>query len=175
MCYGYVNLTSPPQQKSRKPRHLIRSTKYRQAAYLDFIRPNTQTIEEEEALSHDTEVDQRWKEYFKNPHQPKRCILRGLVFDEVAGHTLRYTDTSNGYLLHSGQQALWYIHNTGVLHGDIKNAEKNAFVTGLSDKPDEQQIVWIDFSAAEFSSDMEERMFAKKAAAEIKAWEKLFK
>lgn len=106
-----------------------------------------------------------WREYFRN--KSSKCVLRGLVFDEIKGRALRNDDASNSSLAQSGKQGLEAIHEAGVLHGDVKNV-LNMMVSA-------NHIIWIDFSLSKSIADMDHQTFAKKAAGEIRLWDWYFK
>ena len=106
-----------------------------------------------------------WREYFRN--KSSKCVLRGLVLDEIEGRALRSDDASNSSLAQSGQQGLEAIHEAGVLHCDVKNT-LNLMVSA-------DNIIWIDFSLSKSITDMDRRTFAKKAAGEIRLWYWYFK
>ena len=165
-CFGYLDLTRPPQvvAEGRRPRHPFRSTRYRPAVFLDFL---TLTPEEEEQgsqLGESNEVIRQWQHYFKTA---SKVILRGLVFQEIDTRILEEADLVKGKetsLFSSGWDGLARIHKAGVLHGDVKNIE-NALVT-----PIDERIVWVDFSMARTCSQMQRHKFERLAAAELVRW-----
>lgn len=127
----------------------------------------------EKGSSNEVKVDPRWKEYFRN--KPRRCVLRGLVLEEIVGSSLRSRDLSKRRLARSGQEALQRIHGAGVLQGNVKNTFGNVFVTGVPDKAKGKRIVWIGFGVAECSSGIDNRTFVKNASIEIQRWNGVFR
>lgn len=145
-------------------RHLFRSGRYRPAVYLEIIW--------RERMSQRTggsfDGDPRWRDYFRT--KLRNCVLQGLVLEEVIGRTVWPADIHRGPVLQSRKQTLKRIHSAGVVHSDVDNVLGNVLVIRILDKPNEQRVVWIDFSQAEFRSDMDERSFTSKAYFKIRSW-----
>lgn len=110
-------------------------------------------------------------EYFQNAPQGS-CILRGVVLEEISNaRSLSSNDLLfPGKLADSGLEILKRLHECGVLHHDLLNLENTLVVPGGQ----EERVLFLDFSLAEFAEDFEPRRFEEMTRNEVEEWLYLF-